>query len=207
MHDLHARGRGARCSRECHPVSPRLPPPPPQLPARVWPQEDLLATRGYKYERLDGSIRGNERQAAIDRFNKPGSDIFAFLLSTKAGGQGINLTAADTVIIYDSDWNPQNDVQAMARAHRIGQTKDVRIYRLITSKTYEAEMFRRASLKLGLSQAVFDGVGLAKATERGGRGGGEEGDGVASSSAVSFMEKNQVEALLRFGACALPACP
>ena len=73
--------------------------------------EELLATRGYKYERLDGSIRGNDRQAAIDRFNKPNSDIFAFLLSTKAGGQGINLTAADTVIIYDSDWNPQNDVQ------------------------------------------------------------------------------------------------
>ena len=73
--------------------------------------EDLLSHRGYKYERIDGSIRGNDRQSAIDRFNKPGSDIFAFLLSTKAGGQGINLTAADTVIIYDSDWNPQNDVQ------------------------------------------------------------------------------------------------
>jgi hypothetical protein len=70
-------------------------------------------------------------QAAIDRFNKPGSTIFAFLLSTKAGGQGINLTAADTVIIFDSDWNPQNDVQAMARAHRIGQTRDVRIYRCV----------------------------------------------------------------------------
>jgi SNF2 family DNA or RNA helicase len=77
--------------------------------------EELLATRGYKYERLDGSVRGNERQAAIDRFNKPGSDVFAFLLSTKAGGQGINLVAADTVIIYDSDWNPQNDMQVRTR--------------------------------------------------------------------------------------------
>lgn len=73
--------------------------------------EEHLQARGFKYERIDGTIRGNERQAAIDRFNKPGSDIFAFLLSTKAGGQGINLTAADTVIIFDSDWNPQNDVQ------------------------------------------------------------------------------------------------
>jgi SNF2 family DNA or RNA helicase len=73
--------------------------------------EELLNARNYKYERIDGSIRGNERQAAIDRYNKPGSDIFAFLLSTKAGGQGINLTAADTVVIFDSDWNPQNDVQ------------------------------------------------------------------------------------------------
>ena len=69
--------------------------------------EDLLLARGYAYERIDGSVRGNDRQAAIDRFNRAGADTFAFLLSTKAGGQGINLTAADTVIIYDSDWNPQ----------------------------------------------------------------------------------------------------
>lgn len=68
----------------------------------------------------------------MDRFQAAGPDTFAFLLSTKAGGQGITLTAADTIILYDSDWNPQNDVQAMARAHRIGQEKDVTIYRLIT---------------------------------------------------------------------------
>ena len=64
--------------------------------------EELLSARGYKYERLDGSVRGNERQSAIDRFNRPGSDVFAFLLSTRAGGVGINLTSADTVIIFDS---------------------------------------------------------------------------------------------------------
>jgi SNF2 family DNA or RNA helicase len=75
---------------------------------------------------------GHERQAAMDRFQAPDSDAFAFLLSTKAGGQGITLTAADTIILYDSDWNPQNDIQAMARAHRIGQKKEVTIYRLIT---------------------------------------------------------------------------
>ena len=72
-----------------------------------------------------------------------GSDRFVFLLCTRAGGLGINLTAADTVIIYDSDWNPQNDLQAQARCHRIGQNKAVKVYRLITRNTYEREMFNR----------------------------------------------------------------
>lgn len=87
----------------------------------------FLAARGFTYERIDGTIRGQDRQAAIDRFSAPGSDRFVFLLSTRAGGVGINLTAADTVIIYDSDWNPQNDIQAQARAHRIGQTEEVKV--------------------------------------------------------------------------------
>jgi SNF2 family DNA or RNA helicase len=161
--------------------------------------EDLLKFNSYRYERIDGGIRGNERQAAIDRFNKPGSDIFAFLLSTKAGGQGINLMSADTVIIFDSDWNPQNDVQAMARAHRIGQTKDVRVFRLVTNKTYEAEMFKRASRKLGLSHAVFVQRGAQKPRTDGGDDEEEEG-GV---SGLLSMEKEKVEALLRFGAYAI----
>lgn len=76
---------------------------------------------------------GPDRQTAMDRFQTGGDDVaFAFLLSTKAGGQGITLTAADTIVLYDSDWNPQNDLQAMARAHRIGQTNEVTIYRLVT---------------------------------------------------------------------------
>lgn len=79
--------------------------------------ETYLRHRGYKYERLDGGVRGNERQASIDRFCKPGSDRFVFLLCTRAGGIGINLTSADTVIIYDSDWNPQNDIQAQVGFH------------------------------------------------------------------------------------------
>lgn len=91
--------------------------------------------RKYPYERLDGRIRGNMRQAAIDRYCKPDSDRFVFLLCTKAGGLGINLTAADTVIIYDSDWNPQNDLQAQARCHRIGQKKMVKIYRYDSKAT------------------------------------------------------------------------
>lgn len=117
--------------------------------------EDYLRYVGHLYERLDGNIRGNDRQAAVDRFVKPEYNRFVMLLSTKAGGLGLNLTAADTVIIFDSDWNPQNDLQAQARAHRIGQTHSVKIYRLITRKTYEMHMFHKASLKLGLDKAVL----------------------------------------------------
>ena len=113
-----------------------------------------LQYRMFPCERLDGRIRGNDRQKSIDRFNND-ENSFVFLLSTRAGGVGINLTAADTVIIFDSDWNPQNDVQAMARCHRIGQKKQVTVYRLITRRSFEAEMFHRASRKLGLEQAVL----------------------------------------------------
>ncbi len=77
-------------------------------------------------KRLDGSVRAEQRKDAIDHFNAEGSLDFCFLLSTRAGGLGVNLATADTVIIFDSDWNPQNDLQAQARAHRIGQTKQVR---------------------------------------------------------------------------------
>jgi SNF2 family DNA or RNA helicase len=80
-------------------------------------------------------------------------------LCTRAGGLGINLTAADTVIIFDSDWNPQNDIQAQARCHRIGQKAEVKVYRLITGNTYERLMFERSSKKLGLDQAVLHDMG------------------------------------------------
>ncbi|EPR79089.1 SNF2 family N-terminal domain protein [Spraguea lophii 42_110] len=116
---------------------------------------DYLNYRQFKYERIDGGVRGDCRQAAIDRFCDKNSDVFVFLLCTRAGGVGINLTAADTVIIFDSDWNPQNDLQAQARCHRIGQTNEVKIYRLITNNTYEREMFDKAGLKLGLDRAVL----------------------------------------------------
>lgn len=97
--------------------------------------EDYLSERQMKFERIDGSITGNKRQQAIDRFQAPGSETndppFVMMLSTRAGGVGINLTAADTCIIFDSDWNPQNDLQAQARCHRIGQTKSVKVYRYV----------------------------------------------------------------------------
>ena len=76
-------------------------------------------------QRLDGSIKSELRKQAMDHFNAPDSEDFCFLLSTRAGGLGVNLATADTVIIFDSDWNPQNDLQAQARAHRIGQKKQV----------------------------------------------------------------------------------
>ncbi|KAI5192907.1 chromodomain-helicase-DNA-binding protein 7 [Nematocida minor] len=115
---------------------------------------EYLQYKGYLYERIDGTVRGDVRQASIDRFSTD-ADSFVFLLCTRAGGVGINLTAADTVIIFDSDWNPQNDLQAQARCHRIGQTAEVKIYRLVTRNTYEREMFDRASLKLGLDRAIL----------------------------------------------------
>lgn len=117
--------------------------------------EEYLRLKYYKYERLDGSVKATDRQASIERFNQLDQNIDIFLLSTRAGGLGINLTSAQVVIIFDSDWNPQNDVQATARAHRIGQKQEVQVYRLVTARTYEAEMFERASKKLGLDQAVF----------------------------------------------------
>lgn len=117
--------------------------------------EDFLRWQEHKFERLDGSKTAFSRTAAVDRFTRKNSDRFVMLLSTRAGGLGLNLTSADTVIIYDSDWNPQNDLQAMARAHRIGQTRAVRVYRLLTSKTYEMHMFHSASMKLGLDRAVL----------------------------------------------------
>lgn len=152
--------------------------------------EDYIKHRRYPYERLDGRIRGNERQAAIDRFSAPGSDAFVFLLCTRAGGIGINLTAADTVIIYDSDWNPQNDLQAQARAHRIGQTSDVKVYRLVTKDTKEKEMLDRASKKLGLDKVV-----LAMDTDRSSEFGG--------SGSKQTLDKEEINALLKYGAYAL----
>nr|XP_018669889.1 chromodomain-helicase-DNA-binding protein 7 isoform X2 [Ciona intestinalis] len=149
--------------------------------------EDYLVQRSYFYERIDGCIRGNERQMAIDRFSRKGSDRFVFLLCTRAGGLGINLTAADTVIIFDSDWNPQNDLQAQARCHRIGQQKPVKIYRLITRNSYEREMFDKASLKLGLDKAVLQSISGRQ-------------DQITSQTTAPQLSKTEVEDLLKRGA-------
>ena len=155
--------------------------------------QDYLNYRQYRCERIDGRERGNKRQAAIDAFNRDGSEVFVMLLSTRAGGVGINLCTADSAVIFDCDWNPQNDLQAMARCHRIGQRKEVTIYRLITRRTYEAEMFDRAAKKLGLDQAVFGGSMFA--------------DAHLSADAAPFglpagIDKAEVENLLRNGAYA-----
>ncbi|KAF2761720.1 chromodomain helicase [Pseudovirgaria hyperparasitica] len=111
---------------------------------------DYLQLRGHQYQRLDGTIASGPRRMAIDHFNAPESKDFCFLLSTRAGGLGINLMTADTVILFDSDWNPQADLQAMARAHRIGQKKPVSVYRLVSKDTVEEEVLERARNKLML---------------------------------------------------------
>lgn len=116
--------------------------------------EDFLEGEGYKYERIDGGITGQLRQEAIDRFNAPGAPQFAFLLSTRAGGLGINLATADTVIIYDSDWNPHNDIQAFSRAHRIGQANKVMIYRFVTRNSVEERVTQVAKRKMMLTHLV-----------------------------------------------------
>ncbi|TRM60158.1 SNF2 family N-terminal domain-containing protein [Schizophyllum amplum] len=117
--------------------------------------EDYCLFRGYKYCRIDGGTAHEDRISAIDDYNKPGSDKFIFLLTTRAGGLGINLTTADIVVLYDSDWNPQADLQAMDRAHRIGQTKQVYVFRFITEGSVEERMLERAAQKLRLDQLVI----------------------------------------------------
>ncbi|ORZ15715.1 SNF2 family N-terminal domain-domain-containing protein [Absidia repens] len=105
--------------------------------------------------RLDGSVSQESRRQQIDEFNDPNSPIKLFLLSTRAGGLGINLTGADTVIIFDSDWNPQMDLQAQDRVHRIGQTKPVLVYRLVAASTVEAKILERANGKRRLEKLVI----------------------------------------------------
>eukprot|EP00118_Oscarella_pearsei_P006560 m.29833 g.29833 ORF g.29833 m.29833 type:complete len:1434 (+) comp31236_c0_seq3:78-4379(+) len=117
--------------------------------------EDYTIWRGFKYCRLDGQTAHEDRQEAITTFNAPNSEKFLFLLSTRAGGLGINLASADIVILYDSDWNPQVDLQAMDRAHRIGQKKQVRVFRFITEHTVEERMVERAERKLRLDHVVI----------------------------------------------------
>ncbi|EMS62916.1 Transcription activator BRG1 [Triticum urartu] len=113
--------------------------------------EDYLVWKKYQYLRLDGHTSGHERGALIDRFNDPDSPAFIFLLSIRAGGVGVNLQAADTVIIFDTDWNPQVDLQAQARAHRIGQKKEVLVLRLETVRTVEEQVRASAEHKLGVA--------------------------------------------------------
>ncbi|XP_036394006.1 chromodomain-helicase-DNA-binding protein 4 isoform X5 [Megalops cyprinoides] len=140
--------------------------------------EDFLENEGYKYERIDGGVTGTMRQEAIDRFNAPGALQFVFLLSTRAGGLGINLATADTVIIYDSDWNPHNDIQAFSRAHRIGQNKKVMIYRFVTKASVEERITQVAKKKMMLTHLVVrPGLG----------------------SKTGSMSKQELDDILKFG--------
>ena len=144
--------------------------------------QDMCYAAGWHAERLDGETSSAERQAGIDRFNTPGQG-FLYLLSTRAGGMGITLTAADVAIIYDSDWNPQADLQAMARCHRIGQTKSVRVYRLVMRGTYEEQLLKAAARKFGLEEALL-GAGAS----------GEGGDPTADAARLDELLKHGVMA-------------
>eukprot|EP00127_Corallochytrium_limacisporum_P006544 Clim_evm16s230 gene=Clim_evmTU16s230 len=117
--------------------------------------EDYCWWKGYKYCRLDGQTEHEARQQMIEDYNAPNSEKFLFMLSTRAGGLGINLATADVVILYDSDWNPQVDLQAQDRAHRIGQKKQVRVFRLISESTVEERIVDRADRKLRLDAVVI----------------------------------------------------
>uniref|UniRef100_A0A804N3H0 ISWI chromatin-remodeling complex ATPase CHR11 n=1 Tax=Zea mays TaxID=4577 RepID=A0A804N3H0_MAIZE len=124
--------------------------------------EDYLMYRGYQYCRIDGNTGGEDRDASIEAFNSPGSEKFVFLLSTRAGGLGINLATADVVVLYDSDWNPQADLQAQDRAHRIGQKKEVQVFRFCTEYTIEEKVIERAYKKLALDALVIQQGRLAE---------------------------------------------
>nr|CAB3252498.1 chromatin structure-remodeling complex subunit snf21-like [Phallusia mammillata] len=116
--------------------------------------EDYCELRQFKFVRFDGKTKCQDRVEYIDKFNSDPT-IFIFLLSTRAGGIGINLTGADTVIIYDSDWNPQNDIQAQDRCHRIGQEKPVVVYRLVTASTIDQQIMERAARKRMLEKMII----------------------------------------------------
>ena len=124
--------------------------------------EDYCWYRGHSYCRIDGQTPHEDRDAQIQEYNAPGSSKFIFMLSTRAGGLGINLYTADIVILFDSDWNPQMDLQAMDRAHRIGQKKQVKVFRLVTENTVDEKIVERAAVKLRLDRMVIQQGRLAE---------------------------------------------
>eukprot|EP00064_Thunnus_orientalis_P012385 superscaffoldBa00001893_g12420 len=152
---------------------------------------EYLSKRRYPFQRLDGSIKGEIRKQALDHFNAEGSEDFCFLLSTRAGGLGINLASADTVVIFDSDWNPQNDLQAQARAHRIGQKKQVNIYRLVTKGTVEEDIIERAKKKMVLDHLVIQRMDTTGRTVL---------DSNSGNTNSNPFNKEELTAILKFGA-------
>jgi SWI/SNF-related matrix-associated actin-dependent regulator of chromatin subfamily A member 5 len=146
--------------------------------------EDYCSMREFHYCRIDGNTSYDDREDRIAEYNSLNSQKFIFLLSTRAGGLGINLQTADTVIIYDSDWNPQADLQAQDRCHRIGQTKQVHVYRLVTDDTVEVKVVERAQQKLKLDAMVVQQGRLAD----------------SNRDTSKKMSKNELLETLKFGA-------
>lgn len=158
--------------------------------------EDYAALREYEYCRIDGSTPYEERVEAIDSFNGEGSSKFLFLLTTRAGGLGINLSTADTVVLFDSDWNPQMDLQAQDRAHRIGQKKQVVVFRLIAENTIEERIVYRALQKLKLDDVLMQRGGKGSALSQ-----SELVDILASGMEVADegREEGSIEDVIRDG--------
>ncbi|TFY57604.1 hypothetical protein EVG20_g8476, partial [Dentipellis fragilis] len=155
---------------------------------------DYLSLRGYQHQRLDGMVSSDVRKKSIAHFNMPGSPDFVFLLSTRAGGLGINLETADTVIIFDSDWNPQNDLQAMARAHRIGQKSHVSVYRFVSKDTMEEDVLERAKKKMVLEYAIINQMDTSQAHLS------SKAGGVKDLTKPDNLSKDELTAVLKYGA-------
>ena len=156
--------------------------------------EEYLRLRRFPYQRLDGSINSEKRKQAINSFNAPDSADFCFLLSTKAGGLGINLQTANRVIIYDSDFNPQNDLQAIARAHRIGQKEEVKIFRLVASSSVDEDIIQKAKNKMVLDHLVIQNMDTTGKTVISGK---------KNKTAVSSLSKDELNTIIKFGAADL----
>ncbi|KAH7821518.1 DNA repair and recombination protein RAD54-like [Monocercomonoides exilis] len=155
----------------------------------------LCLKRKYSFVRLDGNTSEKKRQEAISKFTQPGSKIFLFLLSAKAGGVGLNLMAANRIVLFEPDWNPSTDQQTMARVHRHGQKKVVHIYRLITTGTIEEKILQRQLMKIGLSEDVMmDG---AKKRESLGQFSSSVGSGNLSASTVKHFSKEDLRKLFQ----------
>merc|ERR1719402_859276 len=156
---------------------------------------EYLEIRRFPFQRLDGGIKGDLRKNAIEHFNAPDSRDFCFLLSTRAGGLGINLATADTVIIFDSDWNPQNDLQAQARAHRIGQKEQVNVYRLVTKNSVEEEIIERAKKRMVLDHLVIQRMDTTGRTIL--KNAGHQQD---YNKQGNPFNKDELSSILKFGA-------
>jgi SNF2 family DNA or RNA helicase len=154
---------------------------------------EYLRIRRFPFQRLDGSIKGEVRRQALDHFNREDSEDFCFLLSTRAGGLGINLATADTVIIFDSDWNPQNDLQAQARAHRIGQKKQVNIYRLVMKNSIEEDIVEKAKQKMVLDHLVIQRMDTTGRTVL-------NKNNLSSNKSSNPFTKEEINSILKFGA-------
>lgn len=162
--------------------------------------------KGWRTMRIDGLTKQDERRSQLKEFNeeKGPDSCHLFLLSTRSGGVGINLTGADTVILYDSDWNPQMDLQAMDRVHRLGQTNPVLVFRLVTANTVEAKMLERAGAKRKLEALVIGSGKYTTSLEdlqdiftgnaaKSGSGGGKEDKGAGLAARMFAEEMKEVE--------------